>query len=195
MRYFIYLLIISHIMPPPASSAEYHIDKSQSNQVMFISDLPLGEFSVRTENIDGYVYWDGLSFPPNETHLKSSDIYFEVQLNSLDAGNSMYNSHLKENYLETEKYPYASFKGRIIMITPLTDSSYAINVFGDFSIHGKAKALEITGVVTPDEKAFRVECDFVVKISDYEIEIPKLMFIEADNDIKVNLVFYLQPSF
>jgi polyisoprenoid-binding protein YceI len=195
MRYLLLLIIIGFGLPPGANSGEYHIDKSGSNQVQFISDLPLGEFKVRTENIDGYVYWDGLSVPPNESQLRTSDLYFEVQLNSLDAGNSMYNRHLKEDYLETKKYPYATYKGQITEINAITDSSFAVHVSGGFSIHGKVKTLELTGVIMRVEDALKVNCDFVVKISDYDIDIPKLMFIEADNEIKVSLDFYVQPSF
>ncbi len=193
MRYFL-LIIFGYLLPLAASGGEYHVDKSEKNRVQFVSDMPLSEFTVKTDDIDGYVYWNGLSMPPGESQLNNSDLYFEVQLNSLDAGNSMYNRHLKEDYLETEKYPYATYKGKITEIDPLTDSSFAVHVEGDFSIHGEAKKLKLTGKVMRVENDLNVDCDFTVKMSDYDIKIPKLMFIKADNNISVNLNFYIRPS-
>ncbi len=193
MRYFL-PIIVGCLLPLAANGGEYHVDKSGKNQVQFVSDMPLSAFTVKTNDIDGYVYWDGLSVPPIESQLKTSDLYFEVQLNSLDAGNSMYNRHLKEDYLKTEKYPYATYKGRITEIDPITDSSFTVKIEGDFSIHGEAKMLKLTGEVMRVEDDLNVNCDFTVKMSDYDIKIPKLMFIEADNDIKVSLNFYIRPS-
>jgi polyisoprenoid-binding protein YceI len=192
MRYI--LILFCSLMPLAAGGAEYHVDKSEDNLVQFVSEVPLGEFDVKTSDIDGYVYWDGLSVPPIESQLKSSELYFEVQLNSLDAGNSMYNRHMKEDYLETKEYPYASYKGRITEIVPETDSSFTVRTKGDFTIHGKSKTLELTGEVFQIGDTMDVTCKFDVRMSDYDIKVPKLMFIKADNDIDVNLNFYIRPS-
>lgn len=189
------LLVIIYTLPSIADGGEYHIDKSRDNQIMFVSETPLADFKVKTENIDGYVYWDGETVLPDKSQLSSSEIYFEVQLNSLEAGNSMYNLHLKEDYLETKKYPYASYKAQIIDIISKTDRTYEVQLQGDFTIHGTSKKIEITGLARQIDNVFRVESEFVVKMSDYKIKIPKLMFIEADNNIKVSLDFYIKPSF
>jgi polyisoprenoid-binding protein YceI len=194
MRQAISLLLILFSLSVPAGSAEYHIDKAKNNQVMFISEVPMSEFKVKTSQIDGYVYWAGKEVIPENSQSKTSDIYFEVQLNSLDAGNSMYNRHLKEDYLETKKYPYATFKAGIARIEQLTDSTFAAYVEGDFSIHGKKKKIEIIGQAMRLGEVLRVKCEFSVKLTDYDIEIPKLMFFEADDDIKVSLDFYIKPS-
>ncbi|MFH1701728.1 MAG: YceI family protein [Candidatus Zixiibacteriota bacterium] len=194
MKHSIILLLALYSLFMPADASEYHVDKTNTNLVMFVCEVPLTDFKVKTSQIDGYVYWDGDSMPPPESQSETSDIYFEVQLNSLDAGNSMYNRHLKEDYLETEKYPYAEFKASIKKIEQLTDSTFAAYVEGDFSIHGRKKKIAIVGQTVKLGDLLRVECEFTVKLSDYDIEIPKLMFIEADDDIKVNLDFYIKPS-
>lgn len=194
MKHSNILLLAFFALTMPVIGAEYHIDKAKDNQVMFISEVPMSEFKVKTSQIDGYVYWEGTEAIPKDPQSKKSDIYFEVQLNSLDAGNSMYNRHLKEDYLETKKYPYATFKAQIEKIEQLTDSTFAAHVEGDFSIHGKKKRINLIGQAVKLGDIFRVECEFMVKLTDYEIEIPKLMFFEADDEIKVNLDFYIKPS-
>lgn len=191
IKYFV--IFVGLFLPLAAISGELHVDKSKDNQVMFVFDTPLADFEVKTEKIDGYIYWEGETLLPNESNLKSSELYLEVQLNSLDAGNSMYNLHLKEDYLETKKYPYASYKAKVIEINQKNDSTYEARLSGDFTIHGTSKKIEITGLIQQIENAFRIKSEFVIKISDHKIKIPKLMFIEADNDIKVLLDFYIKP--
>jgi len=188
-------LIIGLILATNAISGEYHIDKSKNNQIKFVSETPIDDFEVETGNIDGYVYWDGKSNLPKKSELSTSDLYFEVQLNTLDAGNSMYNTHMKENYLETDRYPYASYKAKITEINKKNDSLYMVQLNGDFTMHGMSKKIEIDGLAKQVGDALRIESEFVVKISDYNIEIPKLMFIEADNNILVTLDFFIKPSF
>ena len=178
-----------------AIAAEFHIDRSRKNRVEFVSETPLEDFNVNTSKIDGYVYWESDSFPPQEQQLKSSKIYFEVQLNSLDAGNSMYNRHMKETYLETDKYPYAAYDGRIIDIFSDSDSTYTVHTSGVFSIHGKKQNLDIIGRASMSENGMNIKCGFAVKLSDYEIDLPKLMFIKADEVIKVSLDFYIINAF
>ena len=180
------------LMTPVIYAGEYQLDKSKDNQVMFLSESPLSDFEVITDKIDGYIYWDGGIDLPDSTRYETSDIYFEVQLNSLDAGNSMYNLHLKEDYLETDKFPYASYKAKINSITEISDTLFEINLLGDFTVHGKSKQIEIIGLAKKIENGFRIMTDFIITITDYKIKIPKLLFVEMDDFIKISLVFYLK---
>ncbi len=61
-------------------AAEYQVDKSQKNLVKFISDAPMEDFEGVTDKIDGYLFFEG------DNLLQGSEMYFEVDLNSLDTG-------------------------------------------------------------------------------------------------------------
>lgn len=195
IRPFLVTMMFAFLLVNTATAAEFHIDRSRENRVEFISETPLEDFRVKTSKIDGYVYWESDSFPPKEQQLKSSKIYFEVQLNSLDAGNSMYNRHMKENYLETDKYPYAAYDGRIVEIVLNPDSSFTVRASGVFSIHGKKKNLDIIGVARPSDNGLNIQSSFAVILSDYDIKLPKLMFVKVDEIIKVTLAFYIKSAF
>jgi polyisoprenoid-binding protein YceI len=195
MKNSLSILTILCLLPLAAYGVEFHVDHSKGNQVMFIFEMPLEDFEVQTNNIDGYVYWDGDIFPPQEPQLENSKLYFEVQLNSLDAGNGMYNRHMKEDYLETEDYPYASYSAQIMSIEPASDSSYAVHLSGVFSIHGQGKDLDIVGTAVSSGDGLEVKCDFSIKLVDYDIDLPKLMFIKGDEEIDVYLDFYIKRAF
>ncbi|MDH3890657.1 MAG: YceI family protein [candidate division Zixibacteria bacterium] len=174
------------------SSAEYHIERSPETIVSFVSESPLIDFEVNTDKIDGYAYWEGEGFPPDDSQLQSSEVYFEVQLNTFDAGNGMYNRHLKERYFETEKYPYASYKARITKVESMADSSFVVHTTGVFSLHGATKEIQVSGSAVSTDQGLTIHCEFAVKASDYDIEMPSLMMMEVDDDINVRLEFILK---
>lgn len=177
-------------LPLPATAAEYHVDKAGDNLVQFTPRTPLQDFEVTTSSIDGYVTWAGEAYPPE--NLDGSEIYFEVQLNTLDAGNSMYNRHLKENYLETDKFPYASYKGTIDSVGQAGDKARPIYTSGVFNIHGQDHKIAIVGIISGTDGDLLIKCDFIILLSSHDIEVPKLMFMETDERINVILKFNLK---
>lgn len=168
------------------SAQEYQVDKAKENLVKFISDAPIESFEGTTNNIDGYLFLTSFD------DLTKNQLYFEVDLNTLDTGIGLRNRHMRENYLETEKYRYAFFDGKIIEIKQEKDNEYSVLVEGDMNIHGKTKKLSISGKIINEKDLLRVKTNFDVSLSDYEVEIPKLMFMKINEVIKLELNFYLK---
>ena len=72
-----------------------------------------------------------------------------MDLASIDTGIGLRNRHMRDNYLEVEKYPYASFKGAIGAVQPSADGGGRVTASGTFTIHGVSREREITCDVTP----------------------------------------------
>jgi polyisoprenoid-binding protein YceI len=87
-------------------SAEYHVDRKGQNLVKFISDAPLDNFEGTTDNVDGYIVWDG------DNPVNNSEFHFEAELSTLDTGIGLRNRHMRENYLETDKYPWRNTRAK-----------------------------------------------------------------------------------
>jgi polyisoprenoid-binding protein YceI len=165
-------------------SGEYHVQKDAANKVEFRSKAPMEEVVGVTSNIDGYLYWDGDQF------TDSSALYFEVDLNTIDTGIGLRNRHMRENYLETDQYPLASFEGRIIDQQKVSDNGYEVTVEGKMSIHGVEKNISIAGKVTQTSATtYQLHTAYSVLLTDYNIDIPKLMFLKLDNEIKLDIRF------
>ncbi|MCH7827864.1 MAG: hypothetical protein IIC75_07850, partial [Bacteroidetes bacterium] len=74
---FLFLLINSSIF-----ADEWHVIKDSNNLVRFTSSTIILDFDGTTNNIDGYIYWEG-----KEIFSGKNEIYFEVDLNTVKTGN------------------------------------------------------------------------------------------------------------
>jgi len=171
------------------SAAEYQVDKNKKSQVKFISDAPIEDIEGVTSKIDGYLAWD------NENLTEQSEMYFEVDLNSIDTGIGLRNRHMRENYLHTDKYPYTHYKGKITSSQKLDDSTFAVVTAGTIFIHGVEKPLSVQGTVKrTGENIYRINTNFQVKLSDFNIEIPSIMFYKIDETMELKLDFWVRKT-
>jgi polyisoprenoid-binding protein YceI len=169
-------------------AGEYHVDKEKSNVVKFISDAPLEDFEGVTNKIDGYIYWSGTD-PVSE-----SELYFEVDLNSLDTGIGLRNRHMRENYLETDTYPLTHFTGKLIEAEKSDRGEYIVRAEGQFFVHGITRKVTINATMAPVENGFNITSNFIIALTDYNIEVPQLMFFKIDENMTVDLNFYVESA-
>lgn len=192
MRTLSFILALIPALFITAGAAEYNIDISMENLVRFISDAPLDDFDGVTDQIDGYVFWEGSGLPVDGTDQETSELYFEVKLATLDTGIGLRNRHMRDNYLETDQYPYAVFKARLTEISQMSDTLYSAVADGHMTIHGKENPLRVTTTIIPRKEGFRVKCNFEVNLKDYDIKVPKFMFLKINEIIRLELDFYLK---
>ena len=179
-RVSLYLLILSASI----FAAEYHVDKEKENQVQFISEAPIEEIVGVTEKIDGYVLWDG------DDKTKNSEFYFEVDLASIDTGIGLRNRHMRENYLETEKFPFAAFKGKIDQAVAAGETAFDIKTSGMFTLHGIDREIQISGKISKTKDGYMATSTFEIKLEDYKIERPQLMLLKIGETIQLNVKFH-----
>jgi polyisoprenoid-binding protein YceI len=166
-------------------AVEYNVDTDKNNKVVFESDAPLESFTGTTERIDGYLLG-------NESDLsKDSEMYFEVDMNSVTTGIGLRDRHMRENYLETVDYPFASFTGKVIDAKK-ADDGWDVTVKGDFEIHGKKNPMTINGKMIKTNDGYKVQTNFKVALTDHDIEVPSIMFKKIDENMAVELEFFLK---
>ena len=167
-------------------ATEFHVDKSRQNLVKFISDAPVEDIEGVTGNIDGYLFWE------DSDTLGTSEIYFEVDLSTVDTGIGLRNRHMRENYLEIDKYPMTYFKGKLIRKTHEQSGILSVTAEGVMFIHGIEQKKSIQANLIPEEGGFHIETNFSVALPDYDIEVPQLMFLKINENIQLELDFYLK---
>ena len=175
---FVFLFLFSVVY-----ANEFHVDKSKDNKVRFVSITPFDNFEGTTNKIDGYIFSDGDSL------LNKSDIYFEVDLLSIDTGIGLRNRHMRENYLETDKFPLAYYKGALVKADKINKNEYNVTVEGEMFIHGIKKPLTISGKLIEKDSGFQIVTEFKISLPDYKIKIPKLMFLKINETVDVFLDF------
>ncbi|AWH84162.1 hypothetical protein HYN59_03110 [Flavobacterium album] len=85
--------------------------------------------------------------------------------------------HFNESYAETDKYPKATFKGKIegLDVAKLTSEPRTFNISGDLTMHGKTKKITDTAKVSISGSNIIITGDFQVKPADFGIEVPKMV--------------------
>lgn len=176
-----------------AQATEYDVDTNSARQVVFVSEATIESFEGITDRIDGFV-----SIPYGaliaDSSYDSSQFYFEVDLNSLDTGIGLRNRHMRENYLHTKKYPYASYTGEIESVERASDSTFLVACAGQMTIHGVTRDLRAVDTVVVRGGGYRVSVGFPIALPDYDIEIPKLMFLKINETVQLHLSFGLGPA-
>jgi polyisoprenoid-binding protein YceI len=167
-------------------TGEYQVDKEQENLVKFISDAPMEDFEGVTEKIDGYILWEG------DDLLNKSEMYFEVDLNSLDTGIGLRNRHMRENYLHTDQFPFTHFTGKLTKAEMVKEGEYAVTAEGTMFIHGVEKLMTVEGKLLATEDGYRIKTKFISALTDHNIEVPQLMFFKIDEDMQLELDYFVK---
>ncbi len=120
---------------------------------------------------------------------------FKVPISSFEGFNSRtQREHFNENYMQTEQYPEASFKGKLIEDIDFSkDGTYEVRAKGMLNIHGVEKERILKSNLTIKNKIISLRSNFTVLLSDHHIPIPKVVYQKLANEIKVEVNTILQP--
>ena len=104
--------------------------------------------------------------------------------------------HFNENYLESDKYPKATYTGRFEVpdgLSAMNEGDYLLPVVGEISIHGIKQKLDAPVNIKVENGQLISEFEFVVKLADHDIEIPSLVADKISKEILVTAMFNLEP--
>jgi len=112
---------------------------------------------------------------------------FSVTMKSFDGFNSpLQKEHFNENYLESDKFPTASFTGHIIEEDDFTkDGTYNIRAKGRFTVHGVEQERILQGDLTVKNGVIKLDCIFTVFLAEHDIKIPRIVHEKLASEIKV----------
>jgi hypothetical protein len=104
--------------------------------------------------------------------------------------------HFNENYMETNKFPKSTFKGKVLNFDAkkLSATKTEFDIEGDLMIHGVTKKVKTKGTFTLVSGKVFVTTAFDVKPQDYAIEIPSLVKDKIAKNAKVTLNFTLEEK-
>ena len=186
-------LMAGGLVPVGAVAQEYQVDLSKSRSVRFVSDAPFEDFEGITERIDGYVLLEEDSLRAGDT-VAGGEIYFEVELASLDTGIGLRDRHMRENYLETERFPYARYSADIEGARVSPGGGWIVTTSGDFNVHGVGRPLSVECLVSPAGGGYRVRCEFQLRLPEHDIEIASLMFLKISEVVELAVDFHVSPA-
>lgn len=139
--------------------------EAENNQVAFILDIETGEIVCNL--------------------LQKSFIFEEA----------LAQDHYNENYVESDEYPKAKFKGRILDIENInrkSDKPQKIRVKGKLTMHGVTNEIEVPAVIRISKGKIYGSAEFKINIFDYNIKIPSIVKDRVNNIIPVSVEVELE---
>jgi polyisoprenoid-binding protein YceI len=131
----------------------------------FTSEAPLELIKAQSNKTIGVV------------DVASKNVAFSIDIDSFDGFNSgLQKEHFRENYMETEKYRFATFKGKIIEDIDLSkNGASTVRAKGIFNIHGTEKEKIVKVKINIKDREMAVDSNFEVPLEDHNIKIPRVV--------------------
>lgn len=97
--------------------------------------------------------------------------------------------HFNENYMESDSYPKATFKGKIdnFNVAKLTATAQNFTIKGKLEMHGKTKDITITAAIKKTGDGIDIDSNFTVNTDDYGIDIPSVVSKKVSKKVSVKL--------
>ena len=108
--------------------------------------------------------------------------------------NALMEEHFNENYAESNKYPKATFKGKILNFnfSNITSDQKNYQLQGELEFRGKSVNLDIVDItLAKSGNSIKMNGNFTVLVSSFDIKIPSVVENKIDKEVNVEFSFTL----
>ena len=147
---------------------------TESGTISFFSSAPIEDIEALNSRITSIFDAD------------NGNLVYSVPIKHFEFNKSLMKEHFNENYLESEKFPKSTFKGKLEGFQK-QEGSQEIRAVGDLFIHGVIKRVEIPGTIEMGEGKVIMNAKFAIAVADYEVEIPSILFHNIAEVVEVTL--------
>ena len=107
---------------------------------------------------------------------------------------SLMQEHFNKNYLESDRYPKAIFKGIIekFDLKNIDSNTKEYVIKGKITIHGKSKKIMIYGTIKKVGKGIELISNFPLNTDDFGIEIPYIVRSKIAKNVNTQITCVLQ---
>ncbi len=123
-------------------------------------------------------------------NVSTGDVVVELLVKSFEFKKALMQEHFNEEYLESDKFPKASFKGNITNISQIDlkkDGTYTANISGELTMHGVTNTVNSTGTLEIKNGTITGKSKFIISPKDYNVEIPSVVEKNIAKEIEVNV--------
>tara|TARA_Y100001980_G_C14556910_1_gene353432 strand:+ start:69073 stop:69843 length:771 start_codon:yes stop_codon:yes gene_type:complete len=129
--------------------------------------------------------------------LSNGSVAVSMLMKDFEFEKSLMKEHFNENYVESDKYPKSTFKGKILDFDARNFSkpgSYVFKVSGELTIHGVTNPLETEIQCQVSNEAIAVTTKFIVAVAKFKIAIPKIVFYNIAEEVEVTASFNFKTN-
>ena len=144
--------------------------------VQFTSDAPLELIVGKSNELKGLL------------NLTKKTFAFSIDISTFGNFNSaLQREHFNEHYMESERYPKATFLGHLVGYDCIDSCEQDIFAKGKIDIHGISKIMTIPVNIKKKLNVITAKSNFTVLISDFDIDIPKILQAKIAPEISVEI--------
>ncbi|MCB0835106.1 MAG: YceI family protein [Bacteroidetes bacterium] len=149
---------------------------TRTGHIWFISETPLETIEAHNNQVTSIL------------DTEKGDIVFQALMKGFQFEKALMQEHFNEKYVESDKYPKATFKGSIINLDEIDfdkDGSYMAKAKGSLTVHGVVYEIEVNPVIKIEDGKILATAEFPVTVADYEIKIPSVVRDNIAKEVKV----------
>ncbi len=124
---------------------------------------------------------------------ETGDVAFAIPIREFIFDKSLMQEHFNEKYLESEKFPKATFQGKITGYQLNASGPQPAIAKGKLTIHGITREIEVQGTVESAGQKIFMKSKFIVKLDDYGISRPQLLWQNIAEQVEVSVDFTFKP--
>ena len=158
---------------------------TRNGQISFFSKTPLEDIKALNKNVYSTI------------NTETGAVQFLLKITDFEFKYSAMQQHFNdEDYMYSEKYPNALFKGKIVNKDSVDFSrpgKYSAVVDGELTMHGVTNKVKTTVAFVVNPGQFSGTSVFNVKLEDYKIKVPKIVFNKVAEVVEVRVTCTYQP--
>lgn len=171
--------------------------------LLIASDSEAQKYFTKT----GKIYFDATSPGSPErveaTHrtatcvvdIQTGSIQFAMLMKGFEFERALMQEHFNENYVESDKYPNATLKGKVTNISQIDftkNGSYTAEIEGDLTIHGTTQSIKETGTFEVKDDKVNGKSKLTILLADYGISIPAPVVDKIAREIEITVDVMLE---
>lgn len=175
MKNFAITIICFLILLPVVFSQKYI---TKNGMIKFYSDAPLEKIeAVNNQVISAF-------------DISNGNFVFRVLMKGFEFRKALMQQHFNTDYVESDKFPEASFKGTVKDFNTFNFNKDALNnviVEGDLTIHGITNHVSEKGTLEKKGDKIIGKSVFTIAIKDYKIKIPNIVVNNISENVQITV--------
>ena len=157
---------------------------TRSGEVSFFSSTPIYDISAVNNQMTCVL------------DLETGSVSFRIPILGFNFPNGLMQEHFNENYMESDIYPNASFKGKINDWNKLklSENPQEVILNGTMTIHGVSKQILEKGKISIKNNDVIGSSNFLITVADYNVKIPKLVRDKIAKTVSVDTELILKKK-
>ncbi len=179
------LLLVTFIFMFVAQALAAQVYLTRNGTIRFFSEAPLENIEAVNRQVNSAL------------NVENGEFVFRLPMRSFSFEKALMQEHFNDNFVESHKYPNASFQGEIPDIDDLDLTSgeeIDVVVQGDLTIKDVTKSIREAGTLRMQDDTIRGKAVFIVKPEEYNIRIPNRYTRNIASEIEVSVDVTLSPQ-